>query len=140
MVKKLMWMFIIVIVSYILLVFNAPSVADWLERALKIEWLNEKIINFKKTFDEIVTKVPTKEELDWVYNQAKDWIDTTKEKIDIIRWKAGEYKDKYDETIEYIEETTDKISWIKEDIEWFANLINTWSTEAEVEASWSINN
>ena len=96
--QKLFWLIVIIIVSYILLVFNAPDTIAPINKLLNIERVKKKAINFKKTFYKVITKIPTKEELKWAYSWIVDKVDKTKETIDTIREKANDLENKYNDT------------------------------------------
>lgn len=128
MIKKIFWFIIILLIIYLLLIFKAPTVATQIEKILQIEWFNEKVINFKKTFDELITNIPSKEEVQGSLNGTLDMIDSTKEKIDDLRLKAWEYEKKYNETINYISWATSKVDEFKDKINEATQLISSWAT------------
>jgi hypothetical protein len=70
MIKKIFWFLVIVFVSYILLIFTYPSLADNIESKLGIKPFNEFVRNFKATVDDIYTNLPTKDEVKDAYNKT----------------------------------------------------------------------
>ncbi|MDD3646218.1 MAG: hypothetical protein PHH06_02295 [Candidatus Gracilibacteria bacterium] len=128
MIKKLFWLIIAFFIIYILLIFKAPAVATHIEQILHIDGFNEKVINFKKTFDEVITNIPSKEEVQGTLNGAIDMISTTKEKIDDLRLKANEYEEKYNETLNYISGAAQKVDELKDKINEASQLISSGAT------------
>lgn len=152
MLKKLKWLWILIIVLFLLIVFKAPGLSDSISWGLWFPNLNTNIRNFKKTLDEIVTRVPSKDEVTNWYSKAyswavefKDnfekWVKVTKEKIDTVRktlsWAEDTYtkaKETFDETKELIENTSEKLNDIKETVDKVSEVAEslqgwTWSTK-----------
>ena len=142
MIKKIFWTILLLITLYILSIFKAPSIAQNIEDFLGIKWFNEFIINFKKTLDGSATDIPSKDEfLSWatdIKDKLINWIGTTKEKIDSVRYSlweiedtAEEIKNTYDEAKKFVQETEEKIEEVKnkaskvsDNIE---NIANSWT-------------
>ena len=139
MIKKIFLSLLIIFILYILIIFNIPSLWLKIENILWINWFNNFILKSKKTYDETVTNIPTKEEVietyDTVYswavelkNNLKEWLDNTKKQVDNIRETLQETKDNYYELKENINEAKDFI----ENASWtLKNTINsnTWLIE-----------
>jgi peptidoglycan hydrolase CwlO-like protein len=127
--KKIIWFIVLGIVSYIVLIFFNPSIANKIATSLWIESFNEKVIEAKKTLDYISTKVPTKNELEKAYSWAKDTISNLKENIDDIRNTAKELEDKYTNAKKFIDETWKQIEQVKQTIGSIQEVIWTWATQ-----------
>ena len=130
--KKIIWLVILVSITYITLVFVKPVIADKIAKALWIESINEKIIDMKSTLDYFSTRIPSKEELENAYSWAKDKISQLKDNIEDIRVTANDLEDKYTNTIKFIDETWKKIEEVNQaiwDLQKVWNSSNTWSTQ-----------
>lgn len=135
MLRKLFWSAIVLIVLFILAVFKAPELAKSIADLAWYPNVPEKITEFKATFDNVVTDIPTKEELESQYNSTVSWalelkenivngVQTTKDKVDSLRetmsWaeqKVNELKETYNDAKEFIDETSEKIDQAKQIIE-----------------------
>ena len=144
---KLGWLFIAVFTFYILLVFKAPTLSIEIDKLVWIEWFSEKVVIFKWSYDKVVTKIPTKKELESVYSWAIEKVDQVKDKIDDIRETVGEVEDTYDKATEFISDAWDKLDQAKETFEEVKNTIDgiknivwTWAFDITWEtASWETN-
>jgi len=147
--QKLIWFFIIFFISYILLIFNSPTIAWAIEKVLWIGWFNNFVLKFKWAYDTTVTNIPTKDELKNAYDIAhswaiefwenfKMWAEFTKDKIDWYRetlswaeWTYNEVKDWYNEIKDYVNTNSWMIDEIRNTIETFSwitdSLSNTWT-------------
>jgi hypothetical protein len=150
MLRKILWSIILFFIIYILLIFKAPSIAWVIEKSIWINWFNEFILWFKSAYDETVTHIPSKEELQNTYNTVHSWaiefkenfdlwVDLTKEKIDAFRdtmsWAEdtlNNFKTWYNETKDFINTNSWVIIDIQNTIETISGiteiLINTWET------------
>lgn len=150
MIKNILLLWFIFIIVFIILIFKTPDFALKIESTLWINWLSQFLLWFKWTYDETVTNIPTKAELENAYDTVQsgaldfkdkfeDWLNLTKEKIDWVREKAWDientYNDlkwTYDEAKEFINTNSWKIEEIKEVIETISDvtwtLTNTWET------------
>lgn len=127
MLNKLFWSLIVILILYLVIIVKAPTVATQIDNLLKIDWFSQKVIEFKKTFDEIVTKIPTKDELKIVYSWAVLKVEQTKEAIDTVREKAWELENKYDEAVDFIDETKQKAEDLKENFQEISDLVSSWT-------------
>lgn len=140
--KKLIWLAIAIFTIYILLIFKAPTLANQIEQLIWIDWFNEKVIELKETFDYMVTKAPSKEEIEAAYSWAKEKVDEAKEKIDDLREKAWEIEDTYNKANDFIDDASEKIDKAREVVNTINEIIGTWTTQSwsiEVSSSWEIN-
>jgi len=137
MLKKLVWLIVLLFVVYVLLVFKAPWVASEIEKAIWIEWFGSKIIESKDKFDYAITKIPTKEELQWAYSWALDKITEAKEVVDDLRIKAWELEDTYNKASDFIDETSQKIEQAKEIVDNIKEVIWSGSTSSWETESWT---
>lgn len=130
MLRKIIWSIILFLVIYILLIFKAPGIAWVIENIIWINWFNNFILWAKSTYDETVTNIPSKDELQNTYNTVQSWaiefkenfeiwVEITKEKIDAFRatmsWAESTYndlKDWFNDAKDFI----DTNSWIVDDI------------------------
>jgi len=150
MIIKFLLSLLIFTIVLTLSVFNIPTITTSIEKMIWLNWFTEFILKFKSTYDETVTNIPTKGELENTYNTVQswaldfkdkfeDWIKLTKQKIDSIRgsvWEIedtyNDLKDNYDEVQEFIDTNSWKIDEIKEVIETITDvadtLTNTWET------------
>jgi len=164
MINKILLSLIILLILFILTVFNAPSIAIKIEEIIWINWLSDRIKWFKDVADWVSTNVPTKTEFENAYDSAYswavdirdniiNWANVTRWKIDDIRetviWaekKFNEVKDSYnqikdsfDEAKEFIDTNSWNIKKINNAVQSISeirdNLVNTWS----VIATWSTN-
>ncbi len=143
MINKILRSILIIIILYLLAVFQAPDFSDKVSSLLWVPNLATNLRNAKEKFDEIITRVPTKEEAIDSYNRVyswaikakddfEDWVNTTKETIDTFRKTMSWAEEKYEDTKEFIENTSDKINEVKEVIDkvseiWEEN--STWTSE-----------
>lgn len=151
MLKKIFWWFIVLFILFILAVFHAPKIAEWISEMIWVPNVPQKIESFKVWFDEMVTRVPTQQELEDTYNKTVswaldikntviDWVHTTKDTIDNVRetlsWaeqKVEELKDTYNKTVEIIDQAGQKVNEVKQVIEdtnqVIENVQNIWNTQ-----------
>lgn len=147
MIKKLWFSILIIIVLYILAIFNAPVLADNIEKFIWTDWFNQKMRDFKASLDWI----PVQDNLSDIYNKTLSWaewisneavwkVNDVKNSIDDVRWTLSwavntykEVKNTIDETktqvengINSLKNTADTINWV-----WFS-IQNT--------ISWTLNN
>ncbi|MCP4523110.1 MAG: hypothetical protein GY828_02725 [Candidatus Gracilibacteria bacterium] len=135
MLQKLLLSILILLVLFILSIFNAPELAGALSNMFGYPNLPKQVIEFKESFDTVVTDIPTKDEVLDTYNttlsgaielkgKVIDGIHTTKETVDTIREtlsgaeeKIENAKETYNKTVEFIDETGKKIEETKKIIE-----------------------
>lgn len=151
MIQKLFWSVILLFILFILAVFKAPDIAKSLADMAWYPNLPEKIIEIKWTYDNVVTDIPSKEELELQYNstvswalQLKEnivnWVETTKNKVDSLRetmsWaeqKIEDIKEWYEDAKQFIDETGKKIDEAKQIIEdtqaVIENVQNAWENK-----------
>lgn len=136
--KKILLTILIIFVLYILAIFVSPTFAEkiwWLIPPLKI--FNENVLKIKNIFDKTVTDLPTKEELNDVYNKTlswativwkkiENWTNKAKEKIDDVRNTLSWAEAKYNEVNQFIDEKEKQIDETKELIN---KITSTWVTE-----------
>lgn len=145
--KKLILFLLIAFVCYILIIFKAPLVADWIAKTLGIEWFNEFVLKFKSDIDSNATQWVSSEDLKNAYdnvmsgalevkNTVQKTLDNTKERIDSLRitlsWAEDTFndmKDWYDAAIEILDTTNKKIEEVKNVIESVQNLSSSWSNQ-----------
>lgn len=146
MLKKLILILVIIITSFFIIIYLNPDLAKKIENTIWLYWFSEKLMWYKSTYDEVVTKIPTKEKIEDAKNIVIEKIDGTKEIIDNIRVWEKDIKQKYENTKEFIDKTEQKIDEIKstiDDIEnmssWVLNNISTWITNINSYWNWIIN-
>ncbi len=150
--KKLLLILLIFFLFYIISIFKFPAFAVIVWTLLWTENFNEFMLKFSDTYNEVVTDIPSKDEVLDTYNKTiswaiivKDkivnWLDTSKsfidevrvtfswseEKINEIKENIDSIKDTYEDTKEIIDDTVSNISEIKDKIEVINDAItNTW--------------
>lgn len=143
MLLKIILIFIIACTWYGLTVFMSPETSSTIDKALWISGFSEKIRWGKTTFDTSITDIPSLGEFkSWALDMSQklsNGIDTTKEKIDTVRWGAqkveetfNDAKNTYDdakETFDAVKGTVDEMSgkiqefeWV---VEWVKNITNS---------------
>jgi len=142
MILKTILSLVIIFTLYVLMVFNLPSLANTLGNTLWLTSFNEKIVEFKSSFDETTSKIPSGSEfISWAVdlkNDIVDWVDKTKDKIDNFRDTMSgveetynEIKGWYDSVKEFIDNNSgalDTLKWTAEDINKIKeSLNNTWT-------------
>ena len=156
MIRKLFWILAMLFVLYILSIFRFPNLAKDIEKTLWIEWFNEFVISFKKTFEESITNFSKDEVignykniLSWsieLKNKLIGWISTAKEKIDDLRifisWVEKNFnklKYKYNESKGFLEEISNKAENTKKTIDELWKLKETLTDSWSLIDSWSLN-
>lgn len=113
MVKKILWFFLIFIILYILAIFKAPALADNIEDLLKINWFNNSVRDMKSALDDIYTNFPSREEVLNTYNKTLSWANDLKQKA----WSwTSQIKNTIDNFRLSVSWSVDKYEWIKDDI------------------------
>jgi len=119
-------------IDSILLVFNAPILANNIAKILWIWTINNKIIELKDYLNKNSTNIPSRDEfISWaidIKNNVINWVDSTKEKIDSIRitlsWAESKYnniKKWYDNVQEFVKTNSWTIDDMKNVIEKVTN-------------------
>lgn len=130
--KKLILILVILATLYWVAVFQFPEIADKIWAQIGMEEINQNIRNGKETYDNVVTDIPSKDEVIGTYWEAfsgaidlganiKDKIDVTKDKIDTVRDTLSEAENTYNEvkgTIEEAKEFIDTTSEKIEEVKW----------------------
>lgn len=136
MFTKLFSLLVIVTAWYGATAFIAPETANRIDSVIWMPWLSQKITWFKSNFDDIVTDIPSVEEfksgaLD-IKETVIDWVNTTKETIDDVRWWAQKIENTYNDAREVVDDLSWKVENIKtalDDVQWLwdsiSNVINT---------------
>ena len=129
MINKLFLFILLFSTLLLLLVFNVPNTALFIEKNLNITWFTTSVENFKKYYYEVILNIPLKEEVTDRYhkvlNESISWAtyykdkivekgEFTKWKIDSIRKSISWVVDDYNKTVNVINTTSDTINdWIK---------------------------
>lgn len=155
--NKILAVCLIIIVVYILIIFNSPKTADSLWKTLWLEKFNKFVLDFKKKLDKNPVEIPTTEDLtntyenfkSWatdIWNKIVDWVNKTKETIDTIRKTANDTQEDFNkmkknyEKIKWtIEETTENIDKVSDAINSVKNTF-TGSGKTEKTNTWIVNN
>lgn len=147
MIKKLILSVLIIVVLYILAIFNAPVLADDIEKLIWIEWFNQKIRDFKTSLD----WVPVQDNLTDIYNKTLSWaewitseavwkVNDVKNSIDDVRWTLSWAVSTYKEVKTTIEETKTQVeNWINS-LKSTADTINWVWYSIQNTISWTLNN
>lgn len=150
MLRKLFWSVILFVILFILSVFKAPDLAQSIADLAGFPNLPTKIVQAKEKYDQVVTNMPTKEEIENQYNltiswaieikeNITNWVQTTKDKVDSLREtmsgaeeKLNELKETYNDAKDFLDETSQKIDQAKQLIEdtqaVIDNVQNSWET------------
>ena len=120
MLNKIFWWFILILVLYILLVFKAPTITWEIENKIWINWFSEFVVNFKNKYDDTVTNIPSKREVQDTYDVIYSWATDYKEKFvngaNITKWKIDTIREK----ISWTEETYNELlEWYEDIKEWY---------------------
>lgn len=151
MLKKFLLFILIILIIYILLVFNIPLLASNIEKIFWINWLGQRIIDFKKTTDRVYTNIPTQEEfkeaylktLEWAENLKEEtlsWANNVKWKIDNVRETISWAVDSYNTVKTSVEDTKKQIETTVNTIKTTTEKINTITNAVENFSSWTLNN
>lgn len=147
MIIKIALSFLILIILYVLTIFNAPVLADEIEKLIRIDWFNQKIRNFKIKLD----WVSVKDNLSNIYNKTLSWaewitseaiwkINDVKNSIDDVRWTLSWAVSTYKEVKSTIDETKAQVeSWINS-IKTTADTLKWVWFSIENTISWTLNN
>jgi len=133
--KKILWLFVLIITIYILLIFKAPNITTKIEKYLWFSWFTEFITGTKWNLDKTYTNIPSKSEAySWIIdikNNIINWLDSTKEKIDSVRWavvwaekKINEVKQTYDNAVNVVKKANQQIQNTKKSIDNITQSIN----------------
>lgn len=127
--KTTFYMLVIVIVSYILLVFISPSVADNIGDKLGIKDTNEQIRNFKSGLDIFSTNTSTWTSVENSWTSATNtgtWVNPLEQVTDLQWWvmqardiitnKISETKTDLDDTRKAVDETNKNIQKTQDSI------------------------
>lgn len=117
---KILWFFVILIVLYLMLVFQFTEIATKIDGILWIWWTSDKILYLRDVFYDIFTYFPTKEEVTDVYKITMSWaevvkdtiiigLDKTKDQVDNLRNTLSGAEDSYNATKQLINSSSWKI-------------------------------
>lgn len=125
MIVKILLSFLILVIWYLGLVFLYPDVSSRIEDKLGVSWFTETLIRWKNIFDYITTDGVEQnlERFMKTRDALREWIDTTKEKIDTVREQGQKIEAGYNE----LQENIDTLKWVYDD-----------TSEAIKQVSWSI--
>jgi hypothetical protein len=133
---------IFVIVSYLSWVFLAPDITKTIEGAVWLSGTTDEIREFKNSFDDIVTDIPSVAEFkSWaidIGNTVKWGLNTTKGKIDDIRVTLSWAQDSINNTFDAIDSTIESVKWAKETVQKF-NESNEWLIKLWDSIRWTVN-
>lgn len=131
MLKKLFFLIIIFVISYWILIFKFPELADKIEVMFWVS-INEKLRSTKESINNFSTSLPEKADIVETY---KPIVDEAREVTNQVIERANDVKNKVDdvrvtlswaeETLNKAKETIDEINKIWNDVK---NLISSWST------------
>lgn len=139
------------IILYIIAIFNFPIVANNIEKTIWLNWFNQKIRDFKETFDHTYTNIPTTEQFKETYNNTvnsawnitKDavWsVNDFKNSVDEIRWTLSWAVNTYKEVKTTIDETKTQVeNWVNA-LKTTADTINWVWFSIQNTMSWTLNN
>ena len=142
MLQKIFWFFVLIFIVYLLLIFKIPSVANSIEEAFWFKWFNNWVIEIKKKFDNVVTDIPTKDEISSKYTSTLSWatviknnvvntLEFTKDQINNVRETLSWSEETYNSTVNFLSWASDTIAETEEFINRFKKVVKS--------ASWIIN-
>ncbi len=142
MIKKFIWIVILLWVLYTLGVFYAPAVTDSVGKQLGIEGYNSFVKSFKWNLDQVSTDIPSK----WEFLQgskaalsgALDLKDTviwsiseTKDKIDSVRSTLSWAESTYNDAKQTFEQAKGFVEWASEKVQKVQQTLNDVSELSE---------
>lgn len=108
--KKVIFLILLLIVSYILSIFVFPSFSKYIWEKLWLTWFNTSVVKIRNDFNEYITSFDMK----WKYNDTKEQaleikqnvetqVNETKKQIEVIQTNV-------DKTAKAIDDTTKAIN------------------------------
>ncbi len=128
---KLIYVFSIIVVLYIMTIFIFPKFADSLWNMFWLNWFNNYIVSLKDKVNNFVfwisenniVKEKTKEVFE-LKQSVDDTIEKTKEKIENIQDNVDKTAKSIEETQKSISNTVDSLNELKNSV---TNITSTWS-------------
>ena len=139
MIKKIFLFLVILAVVFIVLAFQVPTVTKNIESTLGMSGITDKILNFKGTYDHVVTDIPGKQDVVNTYNtlasgaiDAKntvvDTANTTKQKVDEVRKTLSGAQDTVNDTIKTAQKTKEDLEKLQKLGQDIVKIVSTGST------------
>jgi len=133
--KKILWLFVLIITVYILLVFKYPNITTRIEKTIWISWFTQFVTGTKSNLDKTYTNLPSKDEaFSWIIdikNKIINWVNTTKSKIDDVRSAAAwaekqinQVTNTYNNAINVVKKTNQQIQNTKNAIDNISKSVN----------------
>mgnify|MGYP001944505610 CR=1 FL=1 len=128
--NKIISLCILLIAAYGVSVFMFPTVSSTIDDMIWVTGLSESIRGSKSDIDSTITNIPSASEFKSGAMDIKeivvDWVVTTKDTIDTIRWWAQQVEETYNDavdtyndlkgTIEEAQEKVEQVQWVVESI------------------------
>jgi len=136
MLTKIILFLLIPTVWYWVTVFSSPETASKIDAMIGMPWFSENIRGSKANFDTIVTDIPSINEfksgaLD-IKDTVIDWVATTKDTIDSVRWWVQKVEKTYNDARDIVDGINGKVTDIKNTLDdvqslWqnISNVVNT---------------
>jgi len=116
-IKKIVWLIVIIFITYIVLIFVKPNIANKIADIIWTRDFNQSVLDIKSKLDDASTNIPSKEDIEKAYSWAKDTISDIKWSIEDLRQKADELEDTYDKAKDFIDDTSVKLKDAKDIID-----------------------
>lgn len=143
MIKKLVLSILIIVILYIIAIFNAPVLADDIEKMIWTDWFNQKIRDFKASLDwDSLNNIlnSTLSWAEWIGNETIWKVNDVKNSIDDVRWTLSWAVNTYKEVKSSIDETKTQVeNWINS-LKDTADTINGVWFSIQNTISWTLNN
>ncbi len=150
MIKKLLFIILIVITLYLVSIFISPTLADKIENSIWVTWFNQKIRDLKSWVDSTYTNIPSKDEFIDTLNQAKNQaeikakdalngVSEVKWNIDEVRSTLSWAANTYNEVKTSIETTKAQVENGVNTIKTTADTLNQVSNTINWALSWTLN-
>lgn len=137
MIVKIILILLIPTVWYGVTVFASPETAAKIDSLVWLPWFSDNIRGSKANLDAVITDIPSLNEFkSWaldIKDSVIDWVATTKDTIDSVRWWAQKVEDTYNQAVDTYDSTKDAIDEANRKITEFQSLLNPRAT-----ASWSV--
>ena len=113
MLKKILLGLLIILVLYLVSIFILPVQADKVGEVFWISHFNERVRQFKEKLDNMMTDIPSEDEIrkaaEDIKNSAVDWANKLKDSVDNVRETLNSTAEQYEELKNQAEETKKQI-------------------------------
>lgn len=128
MLVKIILILLIPSVWYGVTVFAAPETASKIDALIWIPGFSNNIRGTKTNLDSVITDIPSLNEFkSWALDIKEtviDWVSSTKDTIDSVRWWAQKVEETYNQAVDTYDSTKDAIDEANRKITEFQSLLN----------------